>query len=103
LKEALGGALQNPTLTALTNIDILWKRIFQVSAIPDWEEIVKSPEEIQKMVQFLQQQQMTVPQGGPTSGGGQPPRGMPNRPDAGREEGGPMPPRNMQTNKPIGV
>jgi hypothetical protein len=97
LKEALVGALGNPTLTALTNLDVLWKRIFQVSQIPDWEEIVKSPEEIQKMVQFLQQQQMVIPQGGGAPQGSNPP------PDAGREEGMPMPPRNMQTNQPIGV
>lgn len=107
LKEALTGAMSNPTLTALTNIDVLWKRIFQVSQIPDWEEIVKSPEEIQKMVQFLSQQQMLVPQGGPMSGGNPPQRPqMPPAQPQNHPNGQPMPPRgpvNMQNRQPIGV
>ena len=111
LKEGLAGALQNPTLTALTNIDVLWRRLFQMSQIPDWEEIVKSPEEIQKMVQFLQQQQMVGPQMGGGQGqpsrGPQPPQGMPMRPpQAGGPNGSPRPPQgpqNVQTKQPIGV
>lgn len=85
LQMALTAALQNPTLTALTNIDTLWRRIFQVSEIPDWEEIVKSKEDVQKLKEFLSGMQGGVPQGGVMPSKVGPPAGMPTRP------AGPMP------------
>ena len=64
LIQALQLALSNPTLTAMTNIDVLWKRLFQVSEIPDWEEIIKDKEQMQQMMKFIESMQAGVPQGG---------------------------------------
>lgn len=90
LKEALMAAVNNPTLAALTNVDTLWRRIFQVSEIPDWEEIVKSKDDVEKLKEFLSgmmggvpaQPRPGMPQGAPPMPMPQPPvmNGMPPMP-----------------------
>lgn len=65
LKEALQGALGHPFLAALTNIDVIWKKLFQISEVPDWEEIIKNNDQIKQVMGMLQQmagQQMVQPQ-----------------------------------------
>lgn len=80
LQKALQAASTNPTLGALTNIDVLWRRIFQLSEVPDWEELVKSKEQVQKMQEFLQNMQQGVPANGmPMQNIGMP-QGMPSQP-----------------------
>lgn len=46
LKEALMACEQSPTLSAMTRIDVLWKKLFQASEIPDYDEILKTKDEI---------------------------------------------------------
>ncbi len=75
---ALEAALANPLLSALSNIDLMWKRLFQVSDIPDWEDLVKDPEQIKKLVGLLQGM------------GGMPGQGAPAGPATGAV-GGPAP------------
>jgi hypothetical protein len=79
LQKALEAAVKNPTLGALTNIDVLWRRIFQLSEVPDWEEIVKSKEQVQKMQEFLQNLQQGVPANGMPQGNIGMPSGLPSQ------------------------
>lgn len=51
LKEALMACEQSPNLAAMTKVDILWKKLFQASEIQDYDEILKSKEEIQADMQ----------------------------------------------------
>ena len=93
LQQALTAALQNPTLTALTNIDVLWRRIFQVSDIPDWEEVIKTKDQVEKLKQALQQKQQMAQ--APMPGAMPPGGGMPQRPQLPQPRppmGMPMPP-----------
>jgi hypothetical protein len=68
LRTALELALSNPMLTNLTKIDELWKKIWQVSDIPDYAELLKSKDDI------LKEQQAAEPAGMP---GGMPMPGQP--------------------------
>ena len=63
LKEALQATLQDPTLKSMTKVDVLWKKLWQASEIPDYDEFLKSKDEI---MQSIQQQPMPgmPPQGG---------------------------------------
>ena len=79
LEKALQAALSNPTLMAMTNIDILWKRIFRVAEIPDWEEIVKSPEQMKNLMSFVQSLQGGVPGDGTPLDQIPTPSGIPTR------------------------
>lgn len=93
LQMALTAALKNPTLTALTNIDTLWRRIFQVSEIPDWEEIVKSKDDVEKLKEFLGGMMGGVPaQARPAR------PAMPQGPKGAMPAAGQMPPMPMQPN-----
>jgi len=71
LEKALQMAVSNPTLTAMTNIDVLWKRIFQASEIPDWDEVIKSPEQMKQMMEFIRAQMAGAQV---QQGGGMPPQ-----------------------------
>lgn len=77
LLQALQLALAQPTLTAMTNIDVLWKRIFQTSEIPDWEEIIKDKEQMRQMMEFIQALQGGIPGDGTQTGQLGPPAGVP--------------------------
>ncbi len=57
LKEALMAVEQSPTLAAMTKIDVLWKKLFQASEIPDYDEILKSKQEMKSDMQNQSQQQ----------------------------------------------
>lgn len=46
LKEALAAAEASPTLAAMTKLDVLWKKMWQISDIPDYDEFLKSKEDI---------------------------------------------------------
>jgi len=72
LKEGLMGALQNPTLTAMTKIDELWKKIWQVSEVPNYEDFLRSKDEIKELLS--NQQAMNQPPQGQLPMG---PQGMP--------------------------
>ena len=63
LKEALQATLQDPTLKSMTKVDVLWKKLWQASEIPDYDEFLKSKDDI---MQSIQQQPMPgmPPQGG---------------------------------------
>lgn len=74
IKEALQAALSNPTLTALTKIDKLWKKLWQVSEVDDYEDLLRTPEEAKQL--------MGLPSGQPPSG--MPPQGMPPRTQGGQ-------------------
>lgn len=50
LKEALQVALSNPTLTALTKVDLLWKKLWQASDIDDYEEVLRTPQEAKELL-----------------------------------------------------
>lgn len=65
LKEALNAALSNPTLTAMTKIDLLWKKLWQVSDIEDYDEFLRTKEEVEGL---LAQQQPQQPMGMPGQG-----------------------------------
>lgn len=54
LKSVLKDALSNNVLLGLTKIEELWKRVLQRIEIPDYEEILKTPAEIEKMLSKLQ-------------------------------------------------
>lgn len=62
LKEGLMAALANPTLTAMTKIDILWKRIWQVAEIDDYEDFLRTKDEVREL---LTQQTDAMPDGMP--------------------------------------
>ncbi len=62
LRGAMEMALSNPTLTALTKIEKLWKKLWQASEIDDYEEIVRSKEEAK------QEMGMGAPNGGGAPG-----------------------------------
>ena len=68
LKMALEAALSNPLLSALSNVDLMWKKLFQVSDIPDWEDLIKDPEQIKKLVGLLQGMGGMPGQGAPVPG-----------------------------------
>ena len=76
LKEALMIALKTPALASLTKIDKLWKKLWQASEIDDYEEFIKSPEEIKdEMLQQAAPAGPAAPQGPPMmpgQGGGAP-------------------------------
>ena len=57
LRTALELALSNPILTSLTKVDELWKKIWQVSDIPDYAELLKTKDDI------LKERQEQEPQG----------------------------------------
>lgn len=57
LKEALMACEQSPTLAAMTKVDVLWKKLIQASELPDYDEILKSKEEMQADMQKQQQSQ----------------------------------------------
>ena len=78
LREALQAALSNPTLTALTKIDLLWKKLWQASDIDDYEEMIRTPEEARDLIGVGQQQEQ--PQGQPQ---GQPQQGALQMPQRG--------------------
>lgn len=82
LQQALSMALANPTLTAMTNVDVLWKRVFQVSEIPDWEEVIKTPEQIKELMDFVGNLQGGVPADGTPLDQVGPPAGIPTQPGA---------------------
>jgi hypothetical protein len=56
LKEALQIALQNQTLSAITKIDKLWEKLWQVSEIPDYDEFLRTPGEVKELLGVSQQQ-----------------------------------------------
>jgi len=72
IKEALQAALSNPTLTALTKIDKLWAKLWQVSEIDDYEDLIRKPEEARELMGMggqpmgmLGQMPGQIPQGNP--------------------------------------
>jgi hypothetical protein len=70
----LQAALSNPTLTALTKIDLLWKKLWQASDIDDYEEMIRTPQEAKELLGIPSGQ----PQGLPSPMTvGNPPMGMP--------------------------
>jgi len=69
LKEGLMAALGNPTLTAMTKIDLLWKKLWQVSEIDDYEEFLRTNEEVK---QLMSEQMAMNPMGMPGQQPGQP-------------------------------
>lgn len=70
LKQALEAALSNPTLTALTKIDMLWKKLWQLSNIDDYDEMIRSPQEAKELLGLSAQQAPQMGQGGiPPMGG----------------------------------
>jgi len=82
LKDALQAALSHPTLTALTKIDKVWKKLWQTSEIDDYEELIRTPEEARDLMKGMaapgqpgQRGQLPAPGGGalpsmmPPSGG----------------------------------
>lgn len=74
LKQALQAALSNPTLTALTKIDLLWKKLWQAADIDDYEDMIRTPQEARDLLGLgaPQQPQAPIMPGGP-GGTGQPP------------------------------
>jgi len=70
LKEGLQAALSNPTLTALTKVDVLYKKLWQLSEIEDYDEFLRTKDEVKQMLT----QQQAAQQGPPV------PTGMPPRP-----------------------
>jgi hypothetical protein len=76
LKEALTAALSHPTLTAMTKIDLLWKRLFQLSDIEDYDELLRTKDELQELVDSQSQQMPPMGAGQPPMPGGMP-GGMP--------------------------
>lgn len=73
LKEALQAALSNPTLTALTKIDLLWKKLWQASDIDDYEEMIRTPQEAKELLGLPGGQ----PQGLPSPMGSSPQMNVP--------------------------
>lgn len=63
IKEALQAALSNPTLTALTKIDKLWEKLWQVSEIDDYQDLIRKPEEARELVGMPSQPGMMPPPG----------------------------------------
>jgi hypothetical protein len=61
LKQALQVALSNPTLTAMTKIDVLWKKLFQISDIEDYDELLRTKDEIKELLSQQQGPQMRQP------------------------------------------
>lgn len=55
LKEALMVCEQSPNLAAMTKIDVLWKKLWQASEIPDYDEILKTKEEVKAEMKDKQQ------------------------------------------------
>jgi hypothetical protein len=86
LRTALELALSNPMLTSLTKVDELWKKIWQVSDIPDYAELLKTKDDI------LKERQEQEPQGMMPGMPGMP--GAPAMPGMG----GAMPPAMMGMN-----
>ncbi len=74
LRQTIGDALKDPALTALTKIEELWKRLLSLSDIEDYEEVLRSKEEIQELM--MQAQTGGVPQGQPTQQNQQPTQGV---------------------------
>ena len=74
LQQGLMAALANPTLTAMTKIDLLWKKIWQVSEIDDYDEFLRTKEEVKQILneQMSMMSPMGMPQGAPQ---GMPPQG----------------------------
>ena len=70
LKEGLMAALSNPTLTAMTKVDLLWKKLWQVSEIDDYDEFLRTKDEVKQLL--TEQMQMMPPPGMPGLQGGQP-------------------------------
>jgi len=50
LKQALDAALSNPTLSALTKIDVLWQRLWQAAEIDDYQDFLRSIDEVKEML-----------------------------------------------------
>lgn len=46
LKEALMVVGQSPELASMTKVDVLWKKLWQASELPEYDEILKSKEEM---------------------------------------------------------
>lgn len=55
LEKAVIAATSNPTLGAMTKIDVLWKRIFEYSDLPGYEDILKSKEEMKEELDAQEQ------------------------------------------------
>jgi hypothetical protein len=53
LRETLTVALQDPTIRAFTKIYDLWKKVLQLANIPDYEDFLKTPDEIEQMKQQI--------------------------------------------------
>jgi len=45
-KEALMAVEQSPVLAGMTKVDVLWKKLWQASELPDYDEILKTKEEM---------------------------------------------------------
>ena len=102
-KEVLSGVLQSDVLGMLTKIPVLWKKVLQAAEIPDYQEIIKTEDEIKSQLQG-----MAPPPGAggpmpnmPQSGGGMPPAAPPGMIPPGAN-GMPMGVKNM-TGQPMGV
>jgi hypothetical protein len=72
LKELLMEAVKVPQLQVITKVDEVFKRILQMSEIPDFEELVKSDEEIKAIFNQIY--------AGGQAGQPMPGQGMPNQP-----------------------
>jgi hypothetical protein len=53
LKELLEFATKNPQIMILSRIDEIYKRVLQAAEIPDYEELIKSDEEIEGIMQQI--------------------------------------------------
>ncbi len=56
LQKMLELALSNPVLTMLTKVPEIWKRIWQVADVGDYQELLKSEDEIREIMNEIQAQ-----------------------------------------------
>lgn len=47
-KEALMAVEQSPVLAGMTKVDVLWKKLWQASELPDYDEILKTKDEMEQ-------------------------------------------------------
>ena len=64
LQSALMMAIKNPPLTALTKVDVLWKKLWQASEVDDYQDFLRTADEAKKLMGIGQPQQQTQPQMG---------------------------------------
>jgi hypothetical protein len=84
-REMMVLTLKSETLASLTKVDVLWKKLWQMSELPDYEDLLRSKEEIRDEMNppMPQQGGGMIPNGAMPQQGGMPPQAMGGMPNMG--------------------